>query len=50
MAESKTKDAGQAEAQKLADQANDRGYFGTVPDDTPNERYTLAGQLAAAKK
>ena len=23
--------------------ADDKGYFGTVPDKTPNEHYTLAG-------
>ena len=24
-------------------EANDKGYFGTVPDETPNEDYTVAG-------
>jgi hypothetical protein len=38
-----TDDAGQAEVQARFDDANDKGYFGTTPDDTPNENYTLAG-------
>lgn len=25
------------------DEANRRGYLGTVPDDTPNEAYSLQG-------
>lgn len=36
-------DAGQAEVQKTFDEANEKGYFGEVPDPTPNENYTLAG-------
>lgn len=44
MAESKTKnDAGQAEVQSTVDEAAEKGYFGTTPDPTPNENYTLAG-------
>lgn len=34
-------DAGQAEMQQLVDEANAKGYFGTVPDSTPNENYSL---------
>ena len=45
MADSKrtSADAGQAEVQAKFDEANEKGYFGTTPDDTPNENYTLAG-------
>lgn len=39
-------DVGQAEVQAKFDEANDKGYFGTVPDDTPNEHYTLKGVTA----
>ncbi len=38
-------DAGQAEVQAKFDEANEKGYFGTVPDETPLENYTLAGRL-----
>lgn len=50
MSENKTKqsqssgsDAGQAEVQQVVDEANEKGYFGTVTDPTPNENYTVAG-------
>lgn len=36
-------DAGQAEVQKRFDEAAEKGYFGEVPDETPNENYTLSG-------
>lgn len=36
-------DAGQAEVQAKFDEANEQGYFGEVPDETPNENYTLKG-------
>lgn len=36
-------DAGQAEVQAKFDEANEKGYFGEVPDETPNENYTLSG-------
>lgn len=36
-------DAGQAEVQAKFDEAEDKGYFGHTPDDTPNENYTLQG-------
>lgn len=39
----KSDDAGQAEVQAVFDKAEDKGYFGFTPDDTPNENYTLAG-------
>lgn len=30
-------------------EATRKGYVGTVPDDTPNEAYTVAGQVARAE-
>lgn len=42
-------DAGQSQVQHLFAEADKVGYFGTVPDETPNENYTLAG-VAAGKK
>lgn len=39
-------DAGQAEVQAKFDEAAEKGYFGVVPDETPNENYTLAGVIA----
>ena len=54
MAEKKTaqssEDAGQAEVQKRFDEANDKGYFGTTPDETPNEDYTLKGVTSKSSK
>lgn len=40
---STSEDAGQAEVQAKFDEANEKGYFGEVPDETPNENYTLKG-------
>lgn len=40
------KDLGQAEVQAIFDEAADKGYFGEVPDSTPNENYTLKGVTA----
>ena len=37
-------DAGQEEMQQIFDEANEQGYFGEVPDETPNEHYTVGGQ------
>ena len=39
----KADDLGQAEVQAKFDEANEKGYFGETPDDTPNENYTLKG-------
>jgi hypothetical protein len=39
-------DLGQAEVQAKFDEANAQGYWGSVPDETPNENYTLAGVIA----
>lgn len=36
-------DLGADEVQQKFDEANEKGYFGTVPDETPNENYTLQG-------
>lgn len=48
MAEGKSKtqtaagtDAGQAEVQQRVDEAEKKGYEGHVPDETPNENYSL---------
>lgn len=43
MADSKAQDHGQAEVQARFDEATAKGYFGEVPDDKPNEAYTVAG-------
>lgn len=43
MTTKKSADAGEAEVQAKMDEAEDKGYFGTTPDDTPNENYTLQG-------
>lgn len=40
-------DAGQAEVQAKFDEAADKGYFGSTPDDTPNENYTLRTKAEA---
>lgn len=37
---------GAAEVQARFDEAAEQGYFGSVPDETPNENYTLAGVTA----
>ena len=42
-------DAGQAEIQAAWDEANAKGYWGEVPDETPNEDYTVAGVTKEAK-
>jgi hypothetical protein len=39
----KKADLGQAELQARSDKATKQGYWGKVPDETPNENYTLAG-------
>jgi hypothetical protein len=42
MAEKKrTEDVGQAEVQAKFDEANEKGYFGEVPEQRPFEDYTL---------
>jgi hypothetical protein len=42
-------DHGKAASQAVWDKANEQGYFGTVPDETPNEDYTVAGVTRKAK-
>lgn len=49
-ASSRTDDVGHSEVQSAFDEANERGYFGTVPDERPNEDYTLAGSVRRAKE
>jgi hypothetical protein len=39
----KADDAGQAEVQQRVDEEEKQGYAGEVPDETPNENYTLQG-------
>lgn len=39
-------DAGQGEVQAKVDEASEKGYYGTVPDKTPNEHYTLQGVIS----
>lgn len=41
-------DAGQREAQQLADQATEQGFVGRKVDETPNENYTVAGVTSGA--
>lgn len=36
-------DLGADQVQKAFDEANEQGFFGSVPDETPNENYTLKG-------
>lgn len=36
-------DGGIAQVQARVDEANRKGYLGVVPDPTPNENYTVAG-------
>lgn len=37
----KAADQGNAEVQSKVDEAEEKGYYGWVPDETPNEAYTL---------
>ena len=41
-------DLGAAEVQTRFDEANEKGYFGHTPDETPNENYTLKGVTSGA--
>ena len=41
--------ASNASLQSVFDEANEKGYFGTVPDETPNEDYTVEGVTKKAK-
>jgi hypothetical protein len=45
MAEKKSSstDSGEAQVQAAFDEANEKGYFGETPDETPNSHYTLQG-------
>ena len=36
-------EVGLDEVQARFDEAAEKGYFGSTPDETPNENYTLAG-------
>ncbi len=48
MATNKSTDSGEAEVQATFDEASEKGYFGELADDNPNENYTLKG-VAAGK-
>lgn len=48
MADKKANDGGQAEVQANFDEAEAKGYIGSVPDPTPNEAYTVAGVTSRA--
>jgi hypothetical protein len=39
-------DGGTAEMEAKFDEANEKGYWGTVPDGPPNEAYTVTGQAS----
>lgn len=41
-------DAGQAEMQRLADEAAEKGYIGESVDPTPDANYTLGGVTSGA--
>lgn len=47
-AANESKDDGQAQIQQAFDEANDKGYFGEVPDPTPREHYTVSGVTRGA--
>lgn len=38
-----TGDLGVKSLQDAFDEANEKGYFGETPDETPNEAYTVEG-------
>jgi hypothetical protein len=44
----KAQDGGAAQLQRTVDEAEAKGYFGEVPDETPNRNYTVAGVLEGA--
>jgi hypothetical protein len=41
-------DAGEKEMQERFDEANEKGFFGTEVDPTPNENYTVKGVTSGA--
>jgi hypothetical protein len=43
-----TEDLGQAQLQQAANDANEQGYIGSVPDPTPNDNYTVSGVTSGA--
>lgn len=49
MADKKQADAGQSDVQEKFDKEQEQGYRGTVPDQTPNSAYTVAGVTGGAK-
>jgi hypothetical protein len=41
----KSDDLGSSEVQKKVDTETEQGFSGTVPDQTPNQNYTVGGVL-----
>jgi hypothetical protein len=39
-------DGGKAQMEAAFDEANEKGYWGEVPDGPPNEAYTVTGQAS----
>lgn len=39
-----------ATVRQAFEEANEKGYFGETPDETPNEAYTVAGVSKARKE
>ncbi len=48
-ASASTRSGSHPDLQQAHDDANEKGYFGIATDTTPNEAYTVAGVLKAAK-
>jgi hypothetical protein len=46
MPKKKNDDLGAGEVQDKVDEAEDKGFMGEVPDQTPNENYTVGGVTA----
>ena len=49
MSEKSKADKAEAEVQKAVDEETEKGFRGVEVDKTPNEAYTVAGQLAGAE-
>lgn len=43
------KDLGLDAVEKAVQEAEEKGYIGETPDDTPNRNYTVAGVLEGAE-
>lgn len=49
MTEKSKVDKAEVEVQKAVDEETEKGFRGVEVDSTPNESYTVAGQLAGAE-